>query len=656
MRKHFIFFVVLNLFVCFSASSQVNKARLDSLYNAFLKEKVDTSKVNLLLALAEEQKTSDPVRAVSYAREALDMAEHIGFQEGACYATLQIGDYYYEQVNYSEAVKRYLKASQLAQDNKMYSALCQSYNVLGIIYSNQGKSDQALKYFLKLAAVAEERNFSKRLSIAYNNIGITYKDLGRLSEASTYYKKALAEFEKTGFTKGIGSATNNLGIISHMQGNDEEALKYYDIAIQKFRELNDTASEAGIYTNIGELYYDKKDYQTSLDFYLKGLKIAERYKKNIFRGDAYEGVAKVYGKLKNYEKAYFYNVKYHQWQDSLRDEDGMRQVAEMERRVENEKREHEIELLKQKKEIQDLKVRTQSAQLKQSRIVIYSVAGILLIVLLMSFFLFKAYRQIKKTNKELAETKQEIQDSINYAKHIQEAMLPDVSVLGRHFPEGFGLYLPKDVVSGDFYWMNELGGNLYFAVADCTGHGVPGAFMSMIGIDKLNQSLIDKELQEPAAILSSLNISIKQALKQKDDQSGSKDGMDIAICSYNKTSMKLNYAGANRPLWLIRGKELFEYKPTKASIAGYTDNAQVYASHEINLQAGDALYLFTDGYPDQFGGPEKKKFMTKRLKQLLIEIHGLPMSKQEIRLQENFNEWKATISQVDDVLVLGFRI
>jgi serine phosphatase RsbU (regulator of sigma subunit)/Flp pilus assembly protein TadD len=637
--------------------SQGSQKVADSLYSAFLKEKVDTQKVNILVNLCVEYEPINAAKGIAFAREGLAIAEHIGFARGQVRALIQIADYNYDQVNYSEAVRNYLKAAKLAEQEKMYASLCQCYNGMGIIYSNQNKHDQALKYFMKLARVAEERKFNQRLSIAYNNIGITYKDMGRLNEAATYYKKALAEFQKNNFARGIGSATNNLGTIAKMQGKYEEALQYYESSIQLFRESRDTASEAGIYTNIGELYYDQKQYRKALDFYLKGQFIAERYHNvNNFRGDAYEGLAKVYAGLEDYRNAYKYTVRYQAWKDSVTDEEGMRQVTEIEKRLENEKHERELESLRQKEEIRKLQVEKQNQQLRQSRMVIYFVAGILVLVLGMSFFLLKAYRQIKKTNSELAETKKEIQDSINYARHIQQAMLPEVGILKQYFPEGFGLFKPKDVVSGDFYWFNELHGKVYFAVADCTGHGVPGAFMSMIGMDKLNQCLVDKKLSEPSEILSALNVSIRRALRQYQEGSTSRDGMDIVLCCIDPQTRMLSYAGANRPLCLIRGQQVQEFKPTKASIAGSTPDQQVYMQHEIALEKNDSLYLFTDGFADQFGGPEHKKFMSRRLRETLLEISTLPMSSQEIELQKRFDAWRGRHAQVDDVMVLGLRI
>ena len=655
MKRLAIFLLPIFLFY-FSSRLSAQQAKMDSIYQLYLYANVDTTKVNYLTELSAAYEEVSKVKGLAYSREALELASRIKFNKGICIANRQIGEYYYSQLNYSEAIKHFLKAIEAGEDAKMYGSVSRIYNLVGIIYSNQEKEELSLKYFLKVAEVAEKMNDKQRVAVAYNNIGIAYKGMGRYNDAKAYYLKALKEFEATDFKRGIASVSSNLGIISHILKDDEAALKYYETSISKFREMKDTASESGIWTNVGELYNDKGEYRKALAYYEKGLKYAGGFNNNGFRQDAYDGLSKVYANLKNYEMAYYYKNKHIALRDSVKDEEGMREVAEMEKRMNNEKQEKEIELLKQKEEIQSLKVKSQSEKLKKSNIIIFSVAGVLIVMIAMSFFIYKAYKQIKKTNFELAEKKKEIQDSINYAKKIQESMLPEVSILANHFPKGgFGFYQPKDVVSGDFYWFSELNGAVYFAAADCTGHGVPGAFMSMIGIDKLN-SFMDKKVEHLPQILSLLNISIKRSLKQKKDSSSSKDGMDIALCSLNTKTKVLNYAGANRPLWILRNNEIMEYKPTKASIAGYVEDYQEYIGHKIQLQDDDMIYLFSDGFADQFGGPNKKKFMSKLLKQTLIDIHQLSMPEQETKLNQIFNNWKGDLAQVDDVLVLGFKI
>ncbi|MDQ3048242.1 MAG: tetratricopeptide repeat protein [Bacteroidota bacterium] len=646
---------ILFFFTC-SCVAEAQQVKADSIYNVYLTEKTDTGKVNHLINLFNAYKDINEAKGVSFAREALELSMRMKYNKGICLANLQVADYYESLADYPKAIQHYLLAKQMAEKEQMWIEVVRVNNGLGIIYSNQGRHELSLKYFLAMIRLAEDHKFLKRLGVGYNNVGITYKELGRYSKANEYYSKALKEFERTNFVRGIASVTNNMGTVYRIQGDYEKALDYYEKARQSFRSINDTIGESGLNANIGEVYYSQGNYKKALEYYLKGKNQSEKYGQIRFINDSYEGLSRVYAKLGSHELAYSYLKKNIALKDSLNDDEGMRQVQEMEKRMDNEKKEKEIEILKQKEEIQTLKVKTQSESLKRSNLIIFSVAGILLVVLGMSFFIYKAYKQIKQTNTELGQKKKEIQDSINYAKNIQEAMLPDVSLLKGHFSQGFGLYLPKDVVSGDFYWFGELNDIVYFAVVDCTGHGVPGAFMSMIGIDKLNHAAIDKKLEKPSEILSYLNISVKKALKQSSQTSGSKDGMDMAICSYNSKTRQLSFAGANRPLWILRNKTLLEYKGTKASIAGYTDDDQVYEEHSIQMEQNDSIYLFTDGFADQFGGVNKKKFMTRQLKQTFVDLHHLHMSEQEKQLQKFFNSWKEGIEQVDDVLVLGFKV
>jgi len=273
--------------------------------------------------------------------------------------------------------------------------------------------------------------------------------------------------------------------------------------------------------------------------------------------------------------------------------------------------------------------------------------------------------EIKEKNKELehsfeeiAEQKQEITDSINYAQRIQEAILPLSTDIKENISEYFVLFMPKDIVSGDFYWFHQVGNESVFVCADCTGHGVPGAFMSMIGSDKLNRAVIEEKTSDPSLILSHLNQGIKKALKQnEEDVDASRDGMDASVISINREKMKLQYSGANRPLFLIRGKELVETKATKVAVAGFTAADQVFDLNTFDMQEGDCYYMTTDGYPDQFGGKRGKKFKMKQFKDLLMEIHEKPMAEQEKVLKTTIIDWmNDEHEQIDDICIVGVRI
>ena len=263
--------------------------------------------------------------------------------------------------------------------------------------------------------------------------------------------------------------------------------------------------------------------------------------------------------------------------------------------------------------------------------------------------------ELKNANLNLNMAIEEIKDSINYAERIQSSILPNINVIKEHLPNGFILFKPRDVVSGDFYWFNQVEGKSFFACVDCTGHGVPGAFMSMIGNSLLNEIILTKKITSPSAILSSLNRSIFKVLKQ--NTSESRDGMDMALCMIDPKNNTLTYSGANRELLLIRNGELIEYKPTKNAIGGFTDSNTIFKETIIDIQPNDLFYMTTDGYADQFGGEKGKKLMTKNFKDFLLQIHTLPMPVQQDELDKKIQSWMGNAhAQVDDILVIGIKL
>nr|MBK9652366.1 SpoIIE family protein phosphatase [Bacteroidota bacterium] len=258
--------------------------------------------------------------------------------------------------------------------------------------------------------------------------------------------------------------------------------------------------------------------------------------------------------------------------------------------------------------------------------------------------------------KELVEIKnKEITESVIYAKRIQAAILPDIKLMYRHLEQSFVLYIPKDIVSGDFYGFVHKEDKIIIAAADCTGHGVAGAFMSVIGSSMFNQIINEKNITQPAAILDALNDGIIDSLRQK--ESDSNDGMDVSILAFDLNKRIVDFAGANRPMWLIRNGELLTYKPNKFPIGGMQIiHEEKFSQHHIQLQPNDTIYIFSDGYADQFGGELGKKLMTKRFKEILVSIQHLSMPQQQLHLKRLFEKWKGQHSQVDDVLVIGIKI
>jgi serine phosphatase RsbU (regulator of sigma subunit) len=266
-----------------------------------------------------------------------------------------------------------------------------------------------------------------------------------------------------------------------------------------------------------------------------------------------------------------------------------------------------------------------------------------------------AFAELERQKAELEYSSRRITDSLNYAQRIQDALLPSETYLKKYFRESFILYKPKDIVSGDFYWIGEKNDTRVIVAADCTGHGVPGALISMIGHDLLEKIIITESTLQPGKILDRMNGALGETFsREKNTGTIIRDGMDIGICSIDLKKRKMSFAGAFFPLFLIRENRLIEIKGDRFSL-GMTPVGVLFRNNEMDLLEGDMLYLFSDGYVDQFGGEENKKFMYRRFRYLLMNIHSFPLSDQKAILEDNIVTWKGNNAQVDDILIIGFR-
>ncbi len=333
-----------------------------------------------------------------------------------------------------------------------------------------------------------------------------------------------------------------------------------------------------------------------------------------------------------------------------------------------EKKQDEIAILEQQSEIDSLKSRRQRA-------IIISIGLFGLLLLAMAVGLNQRMKFIRKTNEQINAQKELITDSISYAQRIQSAILPSPSTLKALMPpEHFVILRPKDIVSGDFYWVKEVQDHLVIVGADCTGHGVPGAFMSMLGITMLNDLINDRCFSTPAEILGQLRQQIKDMLVQDEDSEEQKDGMDMALAILNKKTRELHYAGANNPLYVVRHKEqpvngglekygsievedfrLIELKADKQPVGAHWEETR-FTTHSIYLEEKDSFYLFSDGFVDQFGGPNRKKYKSLPFKRLLLSLQHKPMEKQAEIIEQTFIDWKGEHEQIDDISVIGVRV
>jgi serine phosphatase RsbU (regulator of sigma subunit) len=264
--------------------------------------------------------------------------------------------------------------------------------------------------------------------------------------------------------------------------------------------------------------------------------------------------------------------------------------------------------------------------------------------------------EVVRQKEQIAHLYEAVTDSIKYAKRIQNSILPPDHLVKKHLPESFILYKPKDIVSGDFYWMEHHKGKTFVAAVDCTGHGVPGALMSIVGFNIIAQSVNEHSVGNASEIIDELNMNVSKMLRQGDEGKNSKDGMDVALCIFDHANRKLQYAGAYNPLYIIRGDEIIEIKADKFPIGYYIeDPTRKYTNHVIDIQDGDIFYIFSDGYCDQFGGPNGKKYMYKQFREVLLSLKNTPIEDQRIVLDNNIEKWRGDIEQLDDILVIGFR-
>ncbi|MBA3665644.1 MAG: SpoIIE family protein phosphatase, partial [Bacteroidetes bacterium] len=422
-------------------------------------------------------------------------------------------------------------------------------------------------------------------------------------------------------------------------------------------QLDDKKGVPGASINIGNVLMQLKKYSEALTYISKGTLLARDIKDDEFYKNGLDALSNCYYGLKDYKICADYRAKYKKAVDSIGTQQMDRQMSELAAQYESGKKDVELKLKEEQ-------IKSKTAQnAKQKMLTLASVIA-LVMALIAIFFVYRSFKmnkrnalQLAEQNKLIEEKNKEITDSINYARIIQHSLLASKPMLDKNLSDYFIQYKPKDIVSGDFYWAAETMDGFILACVDCTGHGVPGAFMSLIGKENLDKAL--SKTTSPKEILSELNKGVKNSLNQN-DANGSRDGMDAVIIRLqNKNnSTHLTYSGANRPLWIIRsdGQEVEEIKATKVAVGGFTDNNQLFEEHVVELNQGDSFFIFTDGYVDQFGGNKQKKITTKVFKDVLLKNKKLAMPQLKTELEHFFTEWRGHNEQIDDILVIGVKV
>jgi tetratricopeptide (TPR) repeat protein len=739
-------------FIAYSLSFIVSNAqsRVDSLNVRLKQEAEDTNKVRTLYELAGDLDIQgDLHKADSVGNMALTLARKLNYKSGIMDVLGMLGIVYKDMGNYQDALRAHTEALQLAQELGSKADELRNLSNIGVVYYTQGEYPKALEYdfnALKAARAAGnkrlEANNLSNLGLVYwadneyqkaidfcdsavtiynqisdkggiarntGNIGVIYYNMHNYPKAHEYLEKALHMNEELGRKGGVIRNTNNIGNIYDDEGDYEKAIEYYRRGLDMSQQLGDRADVAISLGDIGASYYKQKKYSDADEYLNKALDVAKEIKSLEMIKSYNQQLSDLYYATGKYDKALDALKKYNDAKDSLVNEEKSKQIGKLEAKAEYDK-----QLALQQADNEKKKALAVAESIRQKEIIVF-VAAIALAVAFIALIIFrslKTTRQQKATiekqkalveeQKAIVDERNEaILDSIIYAKQLQDAILPPLEDVETLFPESFILYKPKDIVAGDFYWMYSFplpvgegrGEVTFIAACDCTGHGVPGAMVSVVCSNALDRAVKEFGITEPGKILDKVRELVIETFGKNEGEI--KDGMDITLASItipsviarnearlndqvgqaisgadkrlprpddgsrSDVTVQLNWAGANRPLFIIstqQGKsEIKELLPDKQPIGSYEIN-KPFSTHTVPLSKGDCIYLYTDGLGDQFGGPKGKKFKSKQVEQMLAGNAHLPMKEQKHVIETTFERWKGALDQTDDICVIGVRI
>jgi serine phosphatase RsbU (regulator of sigma subunit) len=652
-------------------------------------------KSNLLLRSAELYKNK-PV-ALKLATKAFSFSETAGNKEQSGAAALSLADGYYTGSSYDSAIKycgiavRNYKA--LSNNEKLFDALLLKTSAL--ISNNKVK--EAFELNKELIELAEASKKPEMLAAVYSKMGALFKKSNDIEKSNSYLNKALKIYTQTQNWKGIESCYLNLGINNLNKSYNDLAIEYFERGLEINKKTNDNTKKALFLNSIAGVYFELSNFERALQYYQQTLEISrsinnedllpdvtnnigtvlmemnrfneakpyliEAYYLSRNQKDKSElalfssfNLSQLYQDLGDYKSAMEYMNIYVNLNDSLHNIQNTKNLSEIEAKYQNEKKEEQNILLNER--------------LKNKSMQIYFALGGIALLSVLAFFIFRGLKEKQRANTALEgknriieeksliveQQHKDITDSIKYAERIQAAILPPEKLWKSILPHSFVFYQPKDILSGDFYWIEETADHVFIAAADCTGHGVPGALMSIVNYNLLNKAILEKGLTDAGKILDGVNAWLTQSLHQSFREAAMRDGMDLSLCVIDKKTNILNFAGAYNSIYLLKDHKLEELTSDKQPVGSFIeDNIKPFNNKYVQLSSEDVVYMFTDGYADQFGGEKGKKYKYKRLQALITEIHQKPFEEQKKLVTESINTWKDNLEQIDDMLLLGYK-
>jgi len=592
----------------------------------------------------------NPKYVATEALKILDRAEEIHYLKGIAYAKLNIAAGNFLQSKNDIALKNLSETFQWFENNRQEKGYVNALLFKGNIYESFGDYEKTLQLWLEAYKTSIEISDNESEGEACNQLGLIYSRLCNFPKALEFFNKGLKIREELGDENAAASSLNRIGMVLRQTKKYDEALEYYFRSLEIRKRNNQTSAIPWTLLGIASTYEEIKKYPEALENYELGmegsdkrcttqcimgagrvysmmgdgdlaekkleesLRLAQELNSLALIADANSALAAHYELFKKPDNALQSFKQFLRSRESLHSN-------EVQSRLSNIEVAHAVEKSEQEKEI----YRLRHVELK------------------------KAYDIIEEINRNITA-------SINYASRIQRAMLPDPSSIRGLAGRLFILFMPKDIVSGDFYWFAQEGKKLVIVAADCTGHGVPGALMSMLGISFLEEIVNFRKITESGQILNELRKEVQRALHQKGASEEQKDGMDISLCVIDRSKNMIQYSGAYNNLYLVRNDELIEYRADRMPIGIFDMSDTQFITNNIPFLPDDIIYMFSDGYADQFGGPKTKKFKYAQLKDVLVSIHKLPLKEQKKKLEKTFLEWKGDNSQIDDVLLMGLKL
>lgn len=615
----------------------------------------------------------DNFKALGYFNRALNLSRQIGDEKGSAIALEDIGTCFLRQGLYPRALDTCYRSLEIFEGIRDSDHIGDAFKNLGNIYANSGDFSKALENYKKALEIKGKEGFLPDEADMYTNLGQINQNRNAYDTAEEQFSKALRIYTRMNNTQGIATCYLDLGDVFKVQKKYDSALVNLKAALNLFRDIENNEGIARSLLDIGFCYYYLKDYSKALAFENDAQKKANEIGSIDLEKETTKRLSDIYDAIGNTKEALFYFRTFYKLHDSIYNSEIAKKTDRAELAYEFEKKEMTAEKEQEKKDL------LTKAEIKRKNIILLFSITAALAVMIVAIIIFRSLRitrnqkilierqkeVVEKQKTEVEVKNKEIMDSISYAKRLQDAILPPPDFIHEYLPESFIFYKPKDIVAGDFYWMwnetitsdsskaEDQNQVILIAACDCTGHGVPGALVSVVCSNAINRAVKEFKLRNTGLILDKTRELVLETFEKSGEEV--KDGMDAAFCMLNLKNLELEFSGAYNPLWYIRNNVLTEIAADKQPI-GKFDTPKPFTSKLIKLKKGDKFYLFTDGFSDQFGGPKGKKFKYKQLEEKLLSICNSSMAEQKEELEREFNTWKGSLEQVDDVLIIGIKI